>query len=361
MIIVLITTLYILICISFILIFTKKLNEQSNDYNIDKSTLFISIIVAAKNEENTLPGLISSLAKLNYSKNKFEVIIVDDNSTDETFFITEELLLAFDNFRIVRAANKNYEGKRGALDYGISLAKYDNILITDADCKPGENWLKEINDKFISGCEFITGLAPFRQNQLFINKISCYENFRNNLLTVFANKIGLPFTASARNLALKKNVFQKIEGYKNTVDTLSGDDDLLLREAVKNKSKICTLATKDSFVYSETKQSFKDYFTQRARHTQTSFHYLLKQSILLFLWHTLNIIFLLSPLLAILDLIYIVPFIVKIFFDLLISILYQERLSYKFSLIETFYLQFFYEIFLIVHIFNSGFRKIKWK
>lgn len=361
MIIISVTIFFIFIYISFFFILSGELNRQSNIDDKNKSALKFSVVVAAKNEERNIPHLIFALSKLNYPKDDFEIIIVDDNSADETFTIAEQLLLTFDNFRIVRAVNKKYEGKRGALDFGISLAKYNNILITDADCKPGKSWLYEFNNKFNSDCNFIIGLAPFTQHQSLINKISCYENFKNSLLTVFACKIGIPFTASARNFGFNKIAFEKIEGYKNTTDTLSGDDDLLLREAVKNKLKISTITSEESFVFSETKQNFEDYFNQRARHTQTSFHYSPKQRLFLFFWHTSSIFFLFSPLLIFLNLLFLLPFAVKLLFDLLISILYQEKLSYKFSTAEIFYLQIFYEIFLVVHLFNSRFRQIKWK
>ena len=352
---------YVLICSVFIFILLKILNDQSQTLNSTEPVTNFSIVVAAKNEERNLPKLISSLAKLNYPRENFEVIIVDDHSSDNTFFITEELLFTFENFRIVRAVNKKYEGKRGALNYGISLSKYGNILITDADCIPETNWLRRFNDKFINEYDFIIGIAPFIQKKLLINNISCYENFRSTLLTIWTSFMGIPFTASARNLGFKKKSFEEIGRYENTTDTLSGDDDLLLREAAKNKMKVGVLTSKDSFVYSETKQTFKEYFIQRARHTQTSLHYSFKQILFLFGWHTFNILFLFSPLLVFINLIFILPFFVKLLVDLLFSILFQDKLNYQFSLVETFYLQFFYEIFLIAHIFNAKFSRIKWK
>ena len=353
--------LYIFIHVLFILNLSKTFHKQHHHLNRDEVVTGISVIIAAKNEEVKLPVLISSLAKLNYPKENFEVIIVDDNSTDETFFIAEELILTFDNFRIVRAVNKRFEGKRGALDYGISLARYGKIVITDADCIPEANWLRRFNENFTEEYDFIIGVAPFTREQLLINKISCYENFRTTLITIWGVYLGIPFTASARNFGFKRKSFEKLEGYKNTTDTISGDDDLLLREAVKNKMKVGTLTSKDSFVYSETKKTFKEYFNQRARHTQTSFHYPLKQTSFLLVWHCLNIAFLFSPLLAFINLYFLLPFAVKLIFDLLISIQYQDDISYNFSIVETVYLQFFYEIFLIVHLFNAKFSRIKWK
>ena len=355
------TVLYIIVSCIFILILLKILNNQSPPLNSNSLVTKFSIVVAAKNEEDNLASLISALSKIDYPKENFEVIIVDDNSTDKTFTLATELTSTLENFRVVKAENKKYEGKRGALDYGIETAKNEYIIITDADCVPGKNWLIRYKEKFNKEFDLIIGIAPFNQKQTLVNKVSCYENFRNTLLKILSVKIGLPYTATARDFGFNKKSFEKIEGYKNTTDTISGDDDLLLREAVKNKLKIGLLTSKDSFVYSETKKLFRDYFSQRARHTQTSFHYLLKQTLFLSTWHSVNIAFLFSPLLAFINLYFLLPFAVKLILDLLISVLFQRKINYKFSIIETIYLQFFYEIFLIVHLFNAKFNRIKWK
>jgi len=254
-----------------------------------------------------------------------------------------------------------YEKKRGALDYGISLAKYQNIAITDADCLPETNWLLCLSPKFNAGCDFVFGIAPFYQTNKLVNKISCYENFRNSLLAISAANIGFAYTASARNFSFKKDSFEKIGGYKNTTETISGDDDLLLREAVKKGLKICTLTSPGSYVYSETKRTFREYFSQRARHTQTSFHYPFKQKLFLALWHLMNLMFLFSPALIFINKIFILPFIIKVIFDTATTVNYQRKFGYRFLLFEVIYLQFVYEIFLIVHFIKAKFGKIEWK
>jgi cellulose synthase/poly-beta-1,6-N-acetylglucosamine synthase-like glycosyltransferase len=261
----------------------------------------------------------------------------------------------------VKPINKSFDGKRGALDYGISQASFSNILITDADCTPGINWLKHYAKKFSAGYDFIFGAAPFFQSNTLVNKVSCFENFRNTLLSLAAANMSLAYTASARNFGFCREAFEMIEGYKNTTETISGDDDLLLREAIKNKLTIAAITSPGSYVYSETKKTFKEYFAQRARHTQTSFHYLLKPKLFLTSWHLLNILFVFTPIFLSIDIFFILPFTVKLLFDLFIGMIFQKKLSYKFSIIEIVYLQFLYEIFLIAHFFRAKFGKVTWK
>ncbi|MEJ2196064.1 MAG: glycosyltransferase [Ignavibacteriaceae bacterium] len=298
---------------------------------------------------------------MDYPNDNFEVIIVDDNSSDNTLEIAEEQCSNIGNISVVKAVDKSYSGKRGALDYGISLAKHPNILITDADCIPDENWLNYCTLKVHSKCDFYIGIAPFIQKNKIVNKISCYENFLNSLLAISAVKLKLPYSASARNFGFTKDAYNKIGGYSKTLDTISGDDDLLVREAVKNNLSICILTHPDSFVYSETKNTFKEYFSQRSRHTQTSFYYPIKQKLFLALWHSLNIVFVISPLLMIVNNLFIILFLLKLILDITKTMLFQKNFGYKFKMLEVFYLQILYEFFIVVHFFRAMFGKVEWK
>jgi cellulose synthase/poly-beta-1,6-N-acetylglucosamine synthase-like glycosyltransferase len=324
----------------------KNLNSKENGKFKSNN---ISIIVPAKNEERNIDNLIAALKNLDYPEANYEVIIVDDNSNDDTFNIAKNLTNKLENFTVVSVPDKKYERKRGALDYGILLAKHPNIALTDADCVLEKNWLMCLSQKFSPSCDFVFGVAPFYQTNKLVNKVSCYENFRNSLLAISAANYGFAYTASARNFGFKKDAFEKIGGYKNTIETISGDDDLLLREAVKKGLKVCTLTAPGSYVYSETKKTFKEYFSQRARHTQTSFHYPFKQKLFLTLWHLINLAFVFSPAFMFINKIFILLFLIKIIFDTATAFAYQRKFSYRFLIIEVIYLQLIYEIFLIVH------------
>ena len=106
--------------------------------------------------------------------------------------------------------------------------------------------------------------------------------------------MGLPYSAAARNFGFTKQAFEILGGYSKTNQTISGDDDLLLREAVKKKMKIGTITEKGSHVYSKAEKLFKDYVSQKARHTQTSLHYLVIHKLFLGVWHLLNLLSLFS-------------------------------------------------------------------
>ncbi|MHB8580654.1 MAG: glycosyltransferase [Ignavibacteriaceae bacterium] len=319
-----------------------------------------SIIIAAKNEERNIAQLITALKLLEYPSEKFEVIIIDDNSTDNTFAVSSELTRGLNNFHTYIVSNKMFPGKKGALNFGVSKANNPFILITDADCRPAPGWLKDFSGMFNKGYDFIFGRAPFDAEENIINKISCFENLRSSILTFSFANIGFPYSATARNFGFKKSSFEKIEGYQNTTETLSGDDDLLLREAVRNKMKIGTLNGNDSFVYSSTKKDINTYLKQRSRHTKTSLYYLPSRQIIIGIWHLINMFCLFSPFFLAVNVLLIIPFFIKILLDIITGLVYQKRFGYQFNLVEIFYLQILYEALIIINFAGAIFRKDSW-
>ena len=328
---------------------------------IHKTSLKLSLIIAAKNEEKNISQLISSLKQLQYPDENLEVIFVDDNSTDNTFSLIESKIKDRLNWHLIKTDNKKFEGKKGALDVGIENSTNDFILITDADCKPEFNWLKIISSKLDAGFDFIFGIAPIESGKNFVQKLSAFENLRITFLTFAAVGINIPYSAAARNFAFRKKSFERIGGYSKTTETISGDDDLLLREAVRHKMLIGTIMDPESSVYSEAPKTWEEYYRQKKRHLKTSFHYLLKQKLFLISWHLLNILSLFSILFVLISPFFALPFFVKIIYDLFIIIKHQHDLGHSFKFYEVFYLQIFFEVFLLINFFNSFSAKVEWK
>ena len=352
-----ISSIVFLINIIFLFLFpkfTQRPAKINNDLNL-------SVIVAFKNEEKNLESLFSSLEMLDFPKDKFEVILVDDGSTDNSFSKAIKLSNEKKYYRVLQVYNKKLSGKKGALNIGVNAAKYPYILITDADCMPAKNWLLGYSGKFKENYDLLFGLAPFVQIQGIINKISCFENLRSSMLTFTFAKLKLPYSAAARNMGFKKSSFERLGGFGNTMDTISGDDDLLLREAVKHNMKIGIVNLEESFVLSNSKTAFGEYLNQKARHTKTSHHYLMIHKLLLGFWHLSNILVLFSILLSQLNIVFVLPFFIKILSDFLCVLNSQNKFRYSFTFYEIIFLQIFYELFLIINFFSSFQKTIPWK
>ena len=335
-------------------------------YQVKKQHIIISkpklsIIIAAKNEESNISSLINSLEQLNYPKENLEIIIVDDSSTDKTVEIIQSNISNKQNYKLIAASNKSFAGKKGALAIGIDIAANNFIVITDADCKPEKYWLNTIAGKLDEGFDFVFGIAPIESGKTLVEKISAFENLRNTYLSISAVGLNIPFSGAARSFAFRKTSFKRVGGYSNTTETLSGDDDLLLREAVKNKMLIGTVVDPDAFVFSAAPKSFTEYFNQKKRHLQTSFHYLLKQKLFLGFWHLINLISLLTIVLIFISPVLALPFAVKLVYDFFVVIKHQKELGQYFKFYEIFYLQVLFEVFIVVNFFNSLNGKVNWK
>ncbi len=340
-------------------LFLVKNLLSENEFHLKKNN--ISIIISARNESKNISSLIESLKKIDYPQSNFEVVLIDDHSDDNTYSLAESSIAHMGNFFILKNRNAKRLGKKGALTFGITKARFPFIIITDADCNPNAGWLKSFSQKFNEGNDFVFGAAPSYTSNKFRNNIFVFENLRTSILTFGLAQIKLPYSAAARSFGFKKNAFEEIGGYKNTLETLSGDDDLLLREAVKNKMNIGLVTEKDAFVFSSAKETFKEYFIQKTRHTKTSFYYLPKQKLVLSFWHLLNLIFLFSIVFVFADFIFILPFLIKIICDALVVLSFQKKFGYDFSFWEILFLQITYELIIVINFFNALFRKDKWK
>jgi cellulose synthase/poly-beta-1,6-N-acetylglucosamine synthase-like glycosyltransferase len=305
--------------------------------------------------------LLASLSRINYPADKYEVIIVNDNSEDNTYRVAQEFCSTLSNFSVINSeVQKNLKAKRAALTTGINKSRYEYLLITDADCEAPPNWLRCYSTHF-KNFDFVFGIAPYRQTGGLINKISCFENLKNHFLLFTFAKLGVYYSATARNMGFRKSAFERLNGYISTTDTLSGDDDLLIREAVKNKLKIGCISSRQAWVYSSTKESPKQYINQKARHTSSSHYYLPSQKLLLALWHLSNVVVLFSFLLSFYNSIFVLPIIIKLTVDYLITNANQNKFGYDFNPAELFALPIIYEVMIVTHYFNSFRFKSRWE
>jgi len=329
--------------------------------NSNSGTGSYSIVIAARNEEANLPDLLKSLPKLDYPSENFEILICDDGSTDGTRDIITAFLPSFKNLQLIEHNPDDPHGKRNALERGITKAKFDRIMITDADCIVQPCWLKEVDRYFTEDSQFLIGIAPLIRDHGFFNGLSCFENLRSFLLISASFGWGHPVSATARNMGFVKSVFHSEGGYNSTRKSLGGDDDLLLKNFLDKGYQINLCPSASAAVFSKTNHLPKDYLRQKARHTAASKFYSKLSKWILVFWHLPNLYaqssILLLPWFP--EVVY--TFFIKITLDTILVLAMQKKLNYKFSLPEIIFYQIFYEIFLIINYFASRFTKFNWK
>lgn len=354
---ILLSLVYILLQVILFTAIKKFFSSNGGSSNEIK----ISIITAARNESSSIKDCIEAIKKIEYPDSNFEFIISDDDSSDDTYKVAEQEIKGHFNFKLTGNDKSMIAGKRDALLRGIKQSSFPFILITDADCIPSPGWLRKCSALFEQGYDFIFGPAPFYMENNLVNQISCMENLKNQFLSFSLATLGFPYTASARNMGFSLKAFTRIGGYSRTRQTIGGDDDLLLREAVRNGLKIKAFYDRNAFVYSSSKKTLKEYLKQKARHTSTSVHYMFRHKFILAIWHLLNLFITSSIFLVFLNINFIWLFIIKLVSDFIILISIQQRFGYKFKMLQLILLDLLYELFIVINFYNAVFRKNEWK
>lgn len=234
----------------------------------------VSVIVCAKNEEENVKAFVPLLAEQDYPD--FEVVLIDDASSDGTAELFEGFEKQYPNVRLVKVENNEafWGNKKFALTLGIKAARKEYLLFTDADCHPASNqWIKEMTSRFTAQKTIVLGYGAYEKipNSL-LNKLIRFETVLTVLQYFSWAKAGMPYMGVGRNLAYKKEEFFNVNGFIDHMKIRSGDDDLFVNQAATGKNTtICY--SPDSFTYSEPKKTFKDWFAQKRRHVSTAKHY----------------------------------------------------------------------------------------
>ncbi|MCB5267197.1 MAG: glycosyltransferase [Candidatus Cloacimonetes bacterium] len=190
----------------------------------------ISVIIAAKNEAQNLPALLSSIAQLEIPEVPYEIIIVSDHSSDETQSVIQNWDGQFGiHFIDFQDQIPGLTGKKAALQKGIDAAKYDVLAFTDADCQLPPNWLIEIKRSMSEEIDYMLGYSTiYRSVGDSDLKLVNFERSIYYALAAAGLAHQKAITASACNHVYRKSLFQRAGGFAGIGHILSGDDDLLL-------------------------------------------------------------------------------------------------------------------------------------
>ena len=249
--------------------FTFSKSHKTTHKNIP-----VSVIICAKNEAENLRNNLKMILDQNYVH--FEVIVVNDASTDETLSVLQSFKNSYDNLIIIDITSTlNYSGnKKNAITKAIEIASHKNLLFTDADCKPvSSNWIIEMTSQLSDHNKIILGYGAYKNIKgSFLNKLIRFETLLTAVQYFSYAKMGLPYMGVGRNLAYKKDTFIHANGFTRHSQIRSGDDDLLIKQiATKKNTAICF--SKSSFTVSEPKKTFESWFRQKRRHITTANYY----------------------------------------------------------------------------------------
>lgn len=226
----------------------------------------VSVVVAARDEYHHLKKNLPALLSQDYSD--FEVIVVNHASKDETTEYLKEMQQTNPHLKVINIEQdlNFFHGKKFPLSIGIKSAKNDILVLTDADCKPVSNqWVRQMAQKYDTNTEIVLAYGPYEKEKGFLNKVIRYDTFMVAMQYLSYALAGMPYMGVGRNLSYRKSLFFKNHGFISHYDVSSGDDDLFVNQAANSKNTKVVI-NDQSFVYSEPKHHWKDWFIQKTRH-----------------------------------------------------------------------------------------------
>ncbi len=244
----------------------------------------VSIVICGKNAatdfEQNLPKV------LNQDYPNFEVIVVDDHSTDNSLLLLQQYQSYNDHLTIVpKEQVEDRPGKKAALFAGASAAKNPILLFTDADCKPATNsWVSLLVRAFQNEeINLVLGVSPNYEAKGFWQQFFQFETLWTALNYISFYKLGMPYMGVGRNMAVRKTFFTK--QFKALLDSelASGDDDLLVNKGANKKNTALCLDS-DAFTYSDGPTSLAVWWKQKTRHLSAGQEYNVFHQILLSLY-----------------------------------------------------------------------------
>jgi len=254
----------------------------------------ITVIICAWNEEDNLKKNLQSILEQDYPE--FEVIVVNDHSRDETDLLIQAWQLKYEHLRVINLSRENAQmrGKKFAISMGIKGAKYDNLVFTDADCRPkSKHWLRGMTEGLKDEKQLVLGYGGFEKRSGIFNKLYRYEAVHIAMQYMSYALAGMPYMGVGRNLAYKKELFFQTKGFIKHRHVASGDDDLLVNEVSTGKNTSIQIE-KDTHTVSEPSENFSAWWIQKRRHLSAGSFYKLSSKLFLGIFTLTHLLFYLS-------------------------------------------------------------------
>ena len=303
----------------------RHLKENEKVHFNDLPT--VSVVVPARNEDHNIEETLESLAAQDYPAEKYQVVMVNDRSEDQTPGIMTRFTKNYKNFLMVdiESLPPGISPKKNAVEWGIAAANGEIIVTTDADCVHSPRWLKTLIEYFKPEVGLVAGLTIFEpDDESWTHRLHSLDYLSHSFVGAGAVGTGSAMNCTASNLAYRYQAFMELEGFGDKAEMVSGDDEFFLQRLVKNKRWKAVFALgEDSVVKSLPPETLKGIIDQRHRWGSKGLFYpaqVKRTAIGIFLYFLLLV---LSPVFVLTDLmplsVFIIGLMVKVLSDLRVT------------------------------------------
>lgn len=244
----------------------KKLSNYTSAEELPAVKLPVSVIISARNEAKNLRKNLPSILDQNYKN--FEVVVVNDCSSDTSDEVLKEFQLQYKNLKIVTITEhvRFKTGKKFALTLGIKAAKHEHLLFTDADCEPAsKNWITRMAANFTGDTQIVLGYSPYYKTNNFLNSLIRFETLKTGINYLSAALNSDAYMGIGRNLAYTKTLFFGAKGFAAHMHVLSGDDDLFVNQNATTDNTAIEIHP-ETFVFTSAKTTIASLYRQKKRH-----------------------------------------------------------------------------------------------
>ncbi len=236
---------------------------------------FVSVLVAARNEEQNIAICLDNLLLQDYPADNYEVIVANDGSNDNTMKILLEY--AKKDTRIIplniTEEYNGLKGKKNALQQAMEKSNGEIVFLTDADCQVSPLWISEMIKHFTPKIGLVAGYVEY-PIKTFRDKLLALERLSIGVMAAGSIGIGYPVVCWGANLAYRRSAFEEAGGFLAIKHSISGDDELLMQNINTNTNwKIDFCTSPKGFVKADFPQIASDLAQQRSRHLSASLHY----------------------------------------------------------------------------------------
>ncbi|MFQ6608819.1 MAG: glycosyltransferase [Fidelibacterota bacterium] len=355
--------------------FARGLNHENKISTKNKSdeNFVVSVVIAVRNEEKTIGTLLTQLSNQDYPTEKYEIVVVNDQSTDSSGNIITEHSRYNEQIKYVEIDHvpNDWAPKKWALNQAAQIAKGDILLFTDGDCNVGTSWISSMTSPFHdNSVGMVSGPSPLVSTDLtYIGKMLLLDSLAQDALAAGAMARGIPLTCSGRNLAVRRQAFNSVGGYEQSKGILSGDDDLLMHRLNSAGWKIKSVLTPEATATSAPPDGIGAFIQQRLRFASKGLVYygmpetgLIFRLMLPFLW-TVNLSVITGQIAAIwtLQAKWLLPWIIKMIADGVLLGLSVRILGRQFSPVSFLIAELWHSMYVVMFGALGPLLPIQWK